>query len=79
MSLRTTTYSFSIALLITVTLWWFFDLPGVPSGLSRNSEPSPPVNVVIIAIDTLRADFLGLSERSWIQTPNIRALAADGT
>ncbi len=79
MSLRNTTYSISATLLITAALWWFFELPGVPSGLRRTSEPTPPVNVVIIAIDTMRTDFLGLSERPWIKAPNIKSLAADGT
>jgi arylsulfatase A-like enzyme/cytochrome c-type biogenesis protein CcmH/NrfG len=45
------------------------------------AEPSPksPRNVVLITIDTLRADHLGCYGYKQIKTPNIDALAADGT
>src|SRR5207237_1587179 len=39
---------------------------------------NPTTNVVIITIDTLRADHLGCYGYKHIRTPNIDALAADG-
>ena len=39
----------------------------------------PPLNVVLITIDTLRADHLGCYGYKQIRTPNIDGLAADGT
>ncbi len=66
-------------LTLIMVLGWFFNLPGVPSGWQRNKDSSSPINVVVIAIDTLRGDYLGLGEREWIKAPNIKALAADGT
>jgi arylsulfatase A-like enzyme/tetratricopeptide (TPR) repeat protein len=38
----------------------------------------PPPNVILITIDTLRADHLGCYGDAAIQTPNIDALARDG-
>src|SRR5580704_4746449 len=38
----------------------------------------PPLNVVLITIDTLRADHLGCYGYKQIKTPNIDGLAADG-
>src|SRR6266481_9699326 len=40
--------------------------------------PPPPPNVIVITIDTLRADHLGCYGYKQIHTPNIDALAADG-
>ncbi len=79
MTRRAVTIGLLAALPVVVGLWWFLDLPGVPLAFQRDSESSAPINVVVIAIDTLRADFLGLGDREWIQTPNIGALADDGT
>ncbi|MGA2416914.1 MAG: sulfatase-like hydrolase/transferase [Candidatus Sulfotelmatobacter sp.] len=42
------------------------------------AEPVPRANVVVITIDTLRADHLGCYGDKQIRTPNIDALAADG-
>jgi arylsulfatase A-like enzyme/Tfp pilus assembly protein PilF len=39
----------------------------------------PPLNVVLITIDTLRADHLGCYGYKQIKTPNIDSLAAEGT
>src|SRR5947208_9755561 len=39
---------------------------------------NPTTNVVIVTIDTLRADHLGCYGYKQIRTPNIDALAADG-
>ncbi len=39
----------------------------------------PALNVVLITIDTLRADHVGCYGYKQIKTPNIDALAADGT
>jgi arylsulfatase A-like enzyme/Flp pilus assembly protein TadD len=43
----------------------------------ESGQPSPP-NVVVITIDTLRADHLGCYGYKEIHTPNIDALAAGG-
>ncbi len=55
------------------------------AGCSRNQEPVPRtreagrnVNVLLITIDTLRADYLGCYGRTSVSTPNIDALAAGG-
>ncbi len=59
----------------------------VLSGCSRKPESGekapagsarPNVNVVLITIDTLRADYLGCYGRKSIATPNIDALASKG-
>src|SRR5437763_8969605 len=47
---------------------------------SASAAPSanPTLNVVVITIDTLRADHLGCYGYKQIRTPNIDALASDG-
>src|SRR5450755_1925935 len=47
--------------------------------VSAQTPPKPPLNVVLITIDTLRPDHLGCYGYKSIKTPNIDALAADGT
>jgi arylsulfatase A-like enzyme/Flp pilus assembly protein TadD len=47
-------------------------------GAAQTPEKSVP-NVVLITIDTLRADHLGCYGYQQIKTPNIDGLAADGT
>ena len=42
------------------------------------AAPAAAPNVVVITIDTLRADHLGCYGYKQIRTPNIDALAADG-
>src|SRR5437660_3710536 len=44
----------------------------------RFAAGNPATNVVIVTIDTLRADHLGCYGYKHIRTPNIDALAADG-
>src|SRR5260370_22840826 len=44
--------------------------------LPAQAKPAP--NVVVITIDTLRADHLGCYGDKRIRTPNIDALASDG-
>jgi arylsulfatase A-like enzyme/lipoprotein NlpI len=48
-----------------------------PRALAAGSA-APPSNVVIITIDTLRADHLGCYGYKQVRTPNIDSLAADG-
>jgi arylsulfatase A-like enzyme/Tfp pilus assembly protein PilF len=48
-----------------------------PTALWAAANPAP--NVVVITIDTLRADHLGCYGYKEIQTPNLDALAAAGT
>jgi arylsulfatase A-like enzyme/cytochrome c-type biogenesis protein CcmH/NrfG len=45
---------------------------------SAQTAAKPPLNVVLITIDTLRADHVGCYGYKQIKTPNIDGLAADG-
>src|SRR6266404_3229507 len=60
--------------------WFLFLLiAGVLVSLSvAATTPNPDTNVVVITIDTLRADHVGCYGYKQIRTPNIDALAADG-
>jgi arylsulfatase A-like enzyme/cytochrome c-type biogenesis protein CcmH/NrfG len=51
------------------------------AALQAAADPAakPVLNVVLITIDTLRADHVGCYGYKLIKTPNIDALAADGT
>src|SRR5947208_15762165 len=42
------------------------------------ASQKPPLDVILVTIDTLRADHLGCYGYRNIETPNIDALAADG-
>jgi len=48
------------------------------AGCRATSEPARPRNVVLISIDTLRADHLGAYGYERTTSPNIDALAAEG-
>jgi arylsulfatase A-like enzyme/cytochrome c-type biogenesis protein CcmH/NrfG len=47
--------------------------------MTAQAAASPSLNVVLITIDTLRADHVGCYGYKLIKTPNIDSLAADGT
>jgi arylsulfatase A-like enzyme/Tfp pilus assembly protein PilF len=49
------------------------------TAVSLRAVSSPRPNVVVITIDTLRADHLGCYGYKQVRTPNIDRLAADGT
>ncbi len=51
-------------------------LAALQAAAQAPSKPAP--NVVLITIDTLRADHVGCYGYQQIKTPNIDALAADG-
>ena len=53
----------------------------LPAALNAAAQaPAKPApNVLLITIDTLRADHLGCYGYKQIKTPNIDALAAEGT
>jgi arylsulfatase A-like enzyme/Flp pilus assembly protein TadD len=53
-------------------------LPMSSARTEASTEPNPAPNVVVITIDTLRADHLGCYGYKLIRTPKIDALAADG-
>jgi len=57
-----------------LAMFWIAGLVLVP-GLHGAAKPQP--NVVVITIDTLRADHLGCYGYKQIRTPNIDALAAE--
>src|SRR5271165_6122954 len=65
-------FSLGIARLLCVFFCTFFDTLAA-------AQSAPKINVVVITIDTLRADHLGCYGYSQIHTPNIDALAAEGT
>lgn len=49
------------------------------SACSRDKAPfEPPDTVVVVSIDTLRADYLGCYGHPFVQTPNLDALAETG-
>ena len=56
---------------------WFVPLLIAIAAISAPAAPVPP-NVVVITIDTIRADHLGCYGYKQIHTPNIDALAAGG-
>src|SRR5690242_15843165 len=60
----------SLAVLVTASL--------LPWSSAAFAAPAAAPNVVVITIDTLRADHLGCYGYKPIRTPNIDALAADG-
>jgi arylsulfatase len=47
-------------------------------GCSGHEAPSEPRHVLLVSIDTLRADYLGTYGNPVVQTPHIDALAASG-
>jgi arylsulfatase A-like enzyme len=49
-----------------------------PLWLGGCGEPSPP-NILVISVDTLRADALGLMGNATARTPNLDSLAGRGT
>ncbi len=51
----------------------------VAQNAPAQKSTQPALNVVLITIDTLRADHVGCYGDKQIKTPNIDALAADGT
>jgi len=64
----------AVVVLVGGLFWWL--RPVEPGGADRRGAVRP--SVLILAIDTLRGDFLHCAGAGWIQTPNIDALAADG-
>jgi len=50
----------------------------IDSSSQQKPEVSPPANVILITIDTLRADHVGCYGYKNVKTPDIDALAADG-
>jgi len=48
------------------------------SGKQEKHQFTSSTNVILITIDTLRADYLGCYGNEWIETPNIDSLAQGG-
>ena len=59
-----------IVILIAAAGIWFY--------LAQKNKAEPPRNVILITIDTLRADHLGAYGYGLAQTPNIDRMAAEG-
>jgi arylsulfatase A-like enzyme/Tfp pilus assembly protein PilF len=66
-------FRLSIFILMVLALTAFATLPA-----SAQTAAKPALNVVLITIDTLRADHVGCYGYKQIKTPNIDGLAADG-
>lgn len=59
--------------------WFFLILMALSALLAAAQTPAnPATNVVLITIDTLRADHVGCYGYKRVKTPNIDSLAADG-
>ncbi|MFN0150371.1 MAG: sulfatase [bacterium] len=50
----------------------------IGAGCTRRADPSPPRNIVLITIDTLRSDRLGAYGNPSVRTPTLDALARAG-
>jgi arylsulfatase A-like enzyme/Flp pilus assembly protein TadD len=73
--------SFCRSIIILLTVIWVA-LAALPAAAQASAKPAlakPALNVVLITIDTLRADHVGCYGYKQIKTPNIDGLAADGT
>lgn len=55
---------------------WRWTLPGTGSTMARATSGTP--NVVVVSIDTIRADHVGRSARGPSLTPNLDRIADDG-
>ncbi len=66
------------ALIVALALLWRTSEPGRPTALERWRGAAAPLNVVLITVDTLRADRLGSYGSRRVATPNMDALAAEG-
>jgi arylsulfatase A-like enzyme/Tfp pilus assembly protein PilF len=67
--------------LASLTVLWLLALPAGAQGSAapkKASQATPPVNLLLITIDTLRPDHLGCYGYDQIQTPNVDSLASDG-
>jgi len=65
-------------LVLSMLLAW------APTGLLAGPRPKPvgtaePTSVILISVDTLRADHLSCYGYKKLQTPHIDSLARDGT
>jgi arylsulfatase A-like enzyme/Flp pilus assembly protein TadD len=65
----------AVAVALAVVFGWFRSdrAPG-----SSNTNSGPPRTIVLITIDTLRADALGFAGNARVKTPYLDSLAADG-
>src|SRR5580704_9732481 len=63
----------------SVALTVLMSVAAVASGQTMQPSRAARANVVLITIDTLRADHLGCYGNSQVLTPNIDRLAAEGT
>ncbi len=50
----------------------------IGAGCTRHTDPAPPLNIVLITIDTLRSDRLGAYGNPSVRTPTLDALARAG-
>jgi len=76
--------SWAVLLVLMVIGWFLRSLSPVGPGSVRWSPAhwkdtgTPPPNVLLIVVDTLREDVLTQGTRNYVPTPNIDALAASG-
>lgn len=67
-----------VVLLLGLAAWFGLHRSGPLGGLPRGLAPGD-LNVLLITLDTTRADRLGCYGASGVETPNLDALAARGT
>jgi arylsulfatase A-like enzyme/tetratricopeptide (TPR) repeat protein len=77
-------WRFPARALIAIGLFAFLAVPGCrarrsPQGSASSAPADPRRDVVLITIDTLRADSLGYAGNTRVHTPNLDRLAAEGT
>ena len=56
-----------------------FTLPAAPATPAAAAPDSPKYNVILVTIDTLRGDSIGLDRGSIVKTPNLDRLGQEGT
>lgn len=70
------------AVLVVAGAWFYYVRPGVAGNLPPSLPVSPGAaagyNVVLITLDTLRADHLGCYGYAGVQTPELDSLAGEG-
>ena len=68
---------FLINIIIIIAIGWFiFGIFSAPNAVNESNEKIP--NIILIVVDTLRADYLSCYGNNFIKTPNIDKLASDG-
>ena len=66
-----------INFIIIISIGWFiFDIFSAHDTIGESNAKSP--NIILVVVDTLRADYLSCYGNDFVKTPNIDKLASDG-